>query len=158
MESPNHVRLVGRWKELGLDASLTLVLFNSAMQLYPVSLFLFIRSLPESPRWYVFHDKTEEVRLPECWCALPALPASSISCSLPPFSRLLKLSRRSSAKTRRSPSVTSSYRHRKMKVTRKSATKTCSRPAIPSFIQLLSSSWDRSTRLSLVTEVRCLYS
>lgn len=30
-----------------------------AMQVYPVLLMLFIRALPESPRWLVFHDQTE---------------------------------------------------------------------------------------------------
>lgn len=31
-----------------------------AMQVYPVVLMLFIRGLPESPRWLVFHDKTDK--------------------------------------------------------------------------------------------------
>ena len=31
-----------------------------AMQVYPVSLLLFISKLPESPRWYVFHDRQED--------------------------------------------------------------------------------------------------
>jgi MFS family permease len=31
-----------------------------AMQIYPLSLFLFIGSLPESPRWLVSHDKTDQ--------------------------------------------------------------------------------------------------
>lgn len=30
-----------------------------AMQVYPVVLMLFIKALPESPRWLVFHDKTD---------------------------------------------------------------------------------------------------
>lgn len=33
-----------------------------AMQVYPLSLFCFIRALPESPRWYVFHDKYDEAK------------------------------------------------------------------------------------------------
>ncbi|CAK4031483.1 metabolite transport [Lecanosticta acicola] len=31
-----------------------------AMQVYPVILMIFIGALPESPRWFCFHDKTEE--------------------------------------------------------------------------------------------------
>ena len=31
-----------------------------AMQVYPIGLLSFIQSLPESPRWFVFHDKTDE--------------------------------------------------------------------------------------------------
>lgn len=30
-----------------------------AMQVYPVGLLLFIQRLPESPRWYIFHDQQE---------------------------------------------------------------------------------------------------
>ena len=33
-----------------------------AMQVYPISLLLFIERLPESPRWYVFHDRHEDAR------------------------------------------------------------------------------------------------
>ena len=33
-----------------------------AMQVYPIGLLSFISKLPESPRWYVFHDKGEEAK------------------------------------------------------------------------------------------------
>ena len=33
-----------------------------AMQVYTVGLLAFIRYLPESPRWYVFHDRTEDAK------------------------------------------------------------------------------------------------
>ena len=33
-----------------------------AMQVYPVGLLLFIERLPESPRWFAFHDRHEDAR------------------------------------------------------------------------------------------------
>ncbi|KAK3690592.1 hypothetical protein LTR37_019088 [Vermiconidia calcicola] len=33
-----------------------------AMQIYPVGLLIFIQRLPESPRWFIFHDKREDAQ------------------------------------------------------------------------------------------------
>ena len=33
-----------------------------AMQVYPLGLLAFIQKLPESPRWFIYHDKEEEAK------------------------------------------------------------------------------------------------
>ncbi|EME89061.1 uncharacterized protein MYCFIDRAFT_160228 [Pseudocercospora fijiensis CIRAD86] len=45
---------LGKWNEWAWRVPII------AMQVYPLSLFFFISSLPESPRWLVFHDRTEQ--------------------------------------------------------------------------------------------------
>lgn len=55
---------------INLAVTLTLGKFNQwawrvpiiVMQVYPIGLLSFIRHLPESPRWCVFHDKKEEAK------------------------------------------------------------------------------------------------
>ena len=55
---------------INLAVTVTLGKFNQwawripiiAMQIYPVGLLAFIQRLPESPRWYVFHDRKDEAK------------------------------------------------------------------------------------------------
>jgi MFS family permease len=55
---------------INLAVTVTLGKFNQwawripiiAMQIYPVGLLAFIQRLPESPRWYVFHNRKDEAK------------------------------------------------------------------------------------------------
>ena len=49
-------RALGKWDQWAWRIPII------AMQVYPVGLLLFIQRLPESPRWYVFHDRHEDAR------------------------------------------------------------------------------------------------